>query len=83
MRCLNYRLIKMHRKFTSDYLLCDKASLRRHCSTGTHDKETTSLGHRIHITTAEIFFVSNSRDQLGNFFFQSDSVIAKNRRLSM
>jgi hypothetical protein len=27
MRCLSYRLIKIHRKFTSAYLLCDKASL--------------------------------------------------------
>ncbi len=27
MRCLSYRLIKIHRKFTSVYLLCDKASL--------------------------------------------------------
>ncbi len=27
MRCLSYRLIKMHRKVTSAYLLCDKASL--------------------------------------------------------
>jgi hypothetical protein len=29
MRCLSYRLIKIHRKSTSAYLLCDKASLRR------------------------------------------------------
>ncbi len=28
MRCLSYRVIKIHRKFTSAYLLCDKASLR-------------------------------------------------------
>jgi hypothetical protein len=28
MRCLSYCLIKIHRKFTSAYLLCDKASLR-------------------------------------------------------
>ncbi len=28
IRCLSYRLIKIHRKFTSAYLLCDKASLR-------------------------------------------------------
>ncbi len=27
MRCLRYRLIRIHRKFTSAYLLCDKASL--------------------------------------------------------
>ncbi len=27
MKCLSYRLIKMHRKFTSAYLFCDKASL--------------------------------------------------------
>ncbi len=27
MRCLSYCLIKIHRKFTSAYLLCDKASL--------------------------------------------------------
>ncbi len=27
MRCLSYRLIKIHRKFTSAYLLCDKAAL--------------------------------------------------------
>ncbi len=27
MRCLSYRIIKIHRKFTSAYLLCDKASL--------------------------------------------------------
>ncbi len=27
MRCLSYRLKKIHRKFTSAYLLCDKASL--------------------------------------------------------
>jgi hypothetical protein len=29
MRCLTYLLIKIHRKFTSAYLLCDKASLRK------------------------------------------------------
>jgi hypothetical protein len=28
VRCLSYRLIKIHRKFTSAYLLCDKASNR-------------------------------------------------------
>jgi hypothetical protein len=28
MRCLSYRLIKIHRKFSSAYLFCDKASLR-------------------------------------------------------
>jgi hypothetical protein len=27
MRCLSYRLIKIHGKITSAYLLCDKASL--------------------------------------------------------
>ncbi len=27
MRCLSYRLIKIHRKFTSAYRLCDKVSL--------------------------------------------------------
>jgi hypothetical protein len=27
MRCLSYRLIKIHRRFTSAYLLCDKACL--------------------------------------------------------
>ncbi len=29
MKSSSYRLIKIHRKFTSAYLLCDKASLRR------------------------------------------------------
>jgi hypothetical protein len=27
MRCLSHRIIKIHRQFTSAYLLCDKASL--------------------------------------------------------
>ncbi len=29
MRCLSYPLIKIHRKFTIAYLLCDKASLKQ------------------------------------------------------
>jgi hypothetical protein len=29
MRCLSYRLIKIHRQFTSASLLCDKASLKK------------------------------------------------------
>jgi hypothetical protein len=31
MRCLNYRLIKIHRRFTSAYLLCDEAFLSFDC----------------------------------------------------
>ncbi len=27
MRCLSYLLIKIHKKFTSAYLLCDQASV--------------------------------------------------------
>jgi hypothetical protein len=30
MRCSSYLLIKIHRKFTGDYRLCNKASLKNH-----------------------------------------------------
>jgi hypothetical protein len=29
IRCLSYRLIKIHRKFTSADLLCDEVSLKK------------------------------------------------------
>ncbi len=44
MRCLSYRLIKIHRKFTCAYLLCDKASL-------THTVYKTSIYSLLFLTS--------------------------------